>query len=646
MGAGVLSGVFWGLVVSAIAVILVSLSVPLPQQPGEAGTPPAVETTAQAPAPEPAEPEQEEPAPQTVASGESPSETDEPAQPAVPPALAALEGAQPGPSLDRETGGAVSSIPLPAGSEFNRPPPEEAPVLPQTDAAPGMQAPEVAQPVVPEAPGGVETAPAPLPEIATAPEAVAPAQLDAADATPPEVGRDTPAAPVAVSPLPLVRPEPDAVATAEAESVAPPALVVAEPAPEAPEEEIVAEATEQATEQAAEQSTEQAAEQVAEAPQPAPVDAEPEAPPADEAQEVAADESPEAPAARPWSCNWCRHRKARRWQCSRSTICRLAMPGRMPRRMPRTCPNRRASCVRAMPRARKRRRAPCRRSSAPRGTCPRAARATELGRAGGRPAAEDLPPAERRRMRRTDRPALEAFAAPFDAAETRPLIAVILIDEPDDRLDIETLTRFSFPVAFAIDPSRPDAAERAAIYRAAGFEVLMLASVIPEGATASDTEVALSVARDRVPEAIALMDTPDSRVQSDRVVLEAAVGAAAGEGQGFVAFPRGLNTAEQMAERADVPARRCSGFSTTRISARRSSRGSRPGGVRRRAGRRGDRGRPHPARHGHGAVFLGARRPQRGGGDRAAFGGAAAAGGASGAQPWSGQPARRSRGSP
>jgi hypothetical protein len=258
-----------------------------------------VETTAQAPAPEPAEPEQEEPAPQTVASGESPSETDEPAQPAVPPALAALEGAQPGPSLDRETGGAVSSIPLPAGSEFNRPPPEEAPVLPQTDAAPGMQAPEVAQPVVPEAPGGVETAPAPLPEIATAPEAVAPAQLDAADATPPEVGRDTPAAPVAVSPLPLVRPEPDAVATAEAESVAPPALVVAEPAPEAPEEEIVAEATEQATEQAAEQSTEQAAEQVAEAPQPAPVDAEPEAPPADEAQEVAADESPEAPAAPP-----------------------------------------------------------------------------------------------------------------------------------------------------------------------------------------------------------------------------------------------------------------------------------------------------------------------------------------------------------
>jgi polysaccharide deacetylase 2 family uncharacterized protein YibQ len=552
MGAGVLSGVFWGLVVSAIAVILVSLSVPLPQQPGEAGTPPAVETTAQAPAPEPAEPEQEEPAPQTVASGESPSETDEPAQPAVPPALAALEGAQPGPSLDRETGGAVSSIPLPAGSEFNRPPPEEAPVLPQTDAAPGMQAPEVAQPVVPEAPGGVETAPAPLPEIATAPEAVAPAQLDAADATPPEVGRDTPAAPVAVSPLPLVRPEPDAVATAEAESVAPPALVVAEPAPEAPEEEIVAEATEQATEQAAEQSTEQAAEQVAEAPQPAPVDAEPEAPPADEAQEVAADESPEAPAAPPVVVQLVPPQESAplamlplddlpvgdAWTDAATDAGEdLPEPPRLMRpgdaegaeAAPRTLPQI-VSPARNVP---------------------------EGGEGAGAdlPVAdlqEELPPAEAADA--ADGPALVAFAAPFDPAETRPLIAVILIDEPDDRLDIETLTRFSFPVAFAIDPSRPDATERAAIYRAAGFEVLMLASLIPEGATASDTEVALSVARDRVPEAIAIMDTPESRVQSERVVLEAAVGVAARTGQGFVAFPRGLNTAEQMAERADVPA--------------------------------------------------------------------------------------------
>jgi polysaccharide deacetylase 2 family uncharacterized protein YibQ len=153
-----------------------------------------------------------------------------------------------------------------------------------------------------------------------------------------------------------------------------------------------------------------------------------------------------------------------------------------------------------------------------------------------------------------DLPAIEAYAAPFDASERRPLIAVVLIDEPDERLDISTLTRFTFPVAFAIDPSRPDAAERAAIYRDAGFEVLMLASVIPEGATATDTEVALAAARARVPEAIALMDTPDSRVQAERVVLEATVGAAAGEGQGFVAFPRGLNTAEQTAARADVPA--------------------------------------------------------------------------------------------
>ncbi|MGP1358801.1 divergent polysaccharide deacetylase family protein, partial [Roseicyclus sp.] len=153
-----------------------------------------------------------------------------------------------------------------------------------------------------------------------------------------------------------------------------------------------------------------------------------------------------------------------------------------------------------------------------------------------------------------DVPALVAHAAPFDAAETRPLIAVVLIDEPDARLDISALTDFTFPVAFAIDPTRPDAAERAAAYRAAGFEVLMLGSVIPEGATATDTEVALAAARRNLPEAVALLDTPESRIQSDRAVLEAAVGAVAREGQGLVAFPRGMNTAEQMAARVDVPA--------------------------------------------------------------------------------------------
>ena len=151
-------------------------------------------------------------------------------------------------------------------------------------------------------------------------------------------------------------------------------------------------------------------------------------------------------------------------------------------------------------------------------------------------------------------PAIIAFAAPFDATETRPLLAIVLIDAPDSPLDLAALTGFSFPVAFAIDPLLPDAAARAAAFRAEGFEVVMLASAIPAGATATDTEVALGGGFAMLPEAVALLDTDTNRVQGDSPVLAAVVAALAATGHGLVSYPRGLNVAEQSAARADVPA--------------------------------------------------------------------------------------------
>jgi polysaccharide deacetylase 2 family uncharacterized protein YibQ len=219
---------------------------------------------------------------------------------------------------------------------------------------------------------------------------------------------------------------------------------------------------------------------------------------------------------------------------------------------------------------------------------------------------ETRPRAEATVTVRHDRPAIEAFAAPFDRTETRPLISVILIDAPDDRLDIDTLTQFSFPVAFAIDPPVPDAAERAAAYRAAGFEVLMMASVIPEGATASDTEVALSVARARVPEAVALIDTPDSRVQSERMVLEAVSGRGRARGPGLHRLPAGPEHRRANGRAREVPAATLfrllddedqRATVITRYLGRAEFAAAQEGAV--------DRRRTHAARHGDGAVLLG-----------------------------------------
>jgi len=143
----------------------------------------------------------------------------------------------------------------------------------------------------------------------------------------------------------------------------------------------------------------------------------------------------------------------------------------------------------------------------------------------------------------------------FEVSEASPLLAVVLIDDPASPIDPAALAGFTFPVSFAIDPMRADASARAAELRAAGHEVVILgAGAIPEGAAPADVEVALAVARERVPQAVALMDDSESRIQGDRPVLDATVGALAATGHGLIAYPRGLNAAEETARRDGVPA--------------------------------------------------------------------------------------------
>jgi polysaccharide deacetylase 2 family uncharacterized protein YibQ len=146
------------------------------------------------------------------------------------------------------------------------------------------------------------------------------------------------------------------------------------------------------------------------------------------------------------------------------------------------------------------------------------------------------------------------FAAAFENPEAKPTLAIVLIDDGRAELDRAGLAALPFPVTFALDPLDPASAERAAIYRGAGKEVIMLVTGIAEGAMASDVEVAFQSMEQGLPEAVAVMDLPEPSFQNRRPLAATVVPILKEQGRGLLTWDAGLNAADQVARREDLAA--------------------------------------------------------------------------------------------
>ncbi len=145
--------------------------------------------------------------------------------------------------------------------------------------------------------------------------------------------------------------------------------------------------------------------------------------------------------------------------------------------------------------------------------------------------------------------ALRRHAAVFEAPEDLPVLSVVLIHEGN----VSGLDTFPVPVSFAVDASKPSAAQIASGFRSAGREVVLIPN-LPARASPGDVEQALQINLGEVPEAVALMDLPSASFQSSRAAIAQVVAAASQTGHGVVTFPRGLNSAQQLADRSGVQA--------------------------------------------------------------------------------------------
>lgn len=154
----------------------------------------------------------------------------------------------------------------------------------------------------------------------------------------------------------------------------------------------------------------------------------------------------------------------------------------------------------------------------------------------------------------TDTRPIAAYASKFDNPEAKPAFAIVLIDEGAAETDRAALAALPFPVSFALDPSDPKTPEYAAVYRAAGREVVMLASALPKGGQAGDIEVAMAAMSDVLPEAVAVMDMPARLFQANRPMATLVVPVIGADGRGLLTWDEGLNAADQVARREDIPA--------------------------------------------------------------------------------------------
>lgn len=147
-------------------------------------------------------------------------------------------------------------------------------------------------------------------------------------------------------------------------------------------------------------------------------------------------------------------------------------------------------------------------------------------------------------------PAIARYAVPFDNPADRPVMSILLIDD-GSALGPQGLP---FPVSYVVDASRPGAAGAMAAFREAGAEVVAM-TPLPEGASPRDVEVSFQTYLDRVPEVVAVMDTPEAGFQSGRQVATQVAQILAAEGLGMITYSKGLNAATQVASREGVPAK-------------------------------------------------------------------------------------------
>ncbi|MGR3490703.1 MAG: divergent polysaccharide deacetylase family protein [Shimia sp.] len=153
--------------------------------------------------------------------------------------------------------------------------------------------------------------------------------------------------------------------------------------------------------------------------------------------------------------------------------------------------------------------------------------------------------------------ALQIFAADpstYVAADPRPKMSIILIDEGGDAAALPALQNVGIPLTFAVPSGRIEARGAMRTFRAEGHEVVLLLN-LPDGQGAATAGAVVADYLEIVPETVAILDGSATGFRGDQRIAEQVAQILDDTGRGLIAFDQGLNTAGRIAAEAGVPVR-------------------------------------------------------------------------------------------
>ncbi len=153
--------------------------------------------------------------------------------------------------------------------------------------------------------------------------------------------------------------------------------------------------------------------------------------------------------------------------------------------------------------------------------------------------------------------ALGQFATAFDYSGPNALLAVVLVDAGASGLDIAKLAEIGMPLTIGIPSDVPDAQERTAAYRDAGFEVVAIApkagvGAFRKGQNSEEAPLQLEAIFSAVPQAVAVMDPPGGELPKDNQLVRAVLAALVPSGHALLTQSGGFNSVGDLASEVGV----------------------------------------------------------------------------------------------